>query len=326
MVTLLRTLRYLLPNNILKIFFHRDETGKSLNFLLPTEHRKSRNEGLEQKAALKHFSSKKPKTHREIFWSWWPALSSAGFPLACPSHRSATFPRKGPRAACQVKKPTSQWGPVAMSQFPGDPELSNAWEPALQAGFSECSEHSAYRLVTLYTNYTGVHGTEEMQTTLGVSQGVRGDNSHRISRHSPAGEGTTERSSIPTLLPIHKMFLHTLDPHTNPGKVSGNFCTILWVWIISAKWVAQGSIMQGPCTTLGGRHSHMLCRAQPQQPITMTLWWPHMLLTPEATSVPAEPSSTGFPLPWEGTWGLAQGSSLSAEWRENSLSLLIAFG
>lgn len=88
-----------------------------------------------------------------------------------------------------------------MSQFPGHPKLSHAGEPALQAGFSERSEHFAYRPVTLYTNYTGAHGTEEMQTTLGMSQGVLGDNSHRISHHSPTGEGTTERSNIPTLLP-----------------------------------------------------------------------------------------------------------------------------
>lgn len=46
--TLLRALKYLSPNNV--FIFHDDETGKSLNFLLPVKHRKSRNESLEQKA------------------------------------------------------------------------------------------------------------------------------------------------------------------------------------------------------------------------------------------------------------------------------------
>lgn len=62
--TLLRALKYPSPNNV--FIFHDDETGKSLNFLLPMKHRKSRNESLEQKADPQALFSETAQAHGKI--------------------------------------------------------------------------------------------------------------------------------------------------------------------------------------------------------------------------------------------------------------------
>lgn len=84
-VTLLRALKCLSPNNV--FIFHDDETGKSLNFLLPMQHRKGRNEILERQAAIfppnQVFSSKKTKGSVEDFME--VSLHSARyFSPSCP--------------------------------------------------------------------------------------------------------------------------------------------------------------------------------------------------------------------------------------------------
>ena len=95
----------------LNIFiFHHDETGKSLNFLLPGEHRKSRNENLETKAAhptprRKHFSSEKPKACCKILWRS-PAHSAKRVFPSCP-HTS--IPSLSRERAC---------GPLATQNSP----------------------------------------------------------------------------------------------------------------------------------------------------------------------------------------------------------------
>lgn len=103
--TLLRALKYLSPNNV--FIFHDDETGKSLNFLLPMQHRKSRNESLEQQAATSPpppgFFLQKNQRHFGRFYGSLASFCQVLFSFLPPSHHSVTFLRRRSWAACHRK-------------------------------------------------------------------------------------------------------------------------------------------------------------------------------------------------------------------------------
>lgn len=127
MPALLRALKYLSPNNV--FIFHDDETGKKLNFFLPTQHRKSRKEAWSRKQPPSTFLQRSKERHMARVYRRGGSFCQAPSPPA-PKPSSCPFMRKAPGLLATENSPLLRAMRDGMFWSPRGAERSHAREPA----------------------------------------------------------------------------------------------------------------------------------------------------------------------------------------------------